>query len=302
MKNTVSDGYAGISYYWDEPLDGKNTVYKDTYSFHAEWEAGVFYDYIRQVLVDSNIDSGNWSYDSLFIDPRADDLATRWEVFDFSYNIALANADEWAAWNGYNCLTPAVPVLQNPPSSAPVWAYKIYSNTQYGFTLRYPTFLIDSTKQWFVDGMVEPGFVLLKRFTVPGKNTANDDGAQIYADIEMTVGTSPDAITSCSDTQGYFFDYTKNISYPVIHGIQFTSYDGYGNAAGQRIGGRVFQTIHNNICYHIEILETGSVFVQGPNADPQTAQDEATKYHFPFNANQVFDTLTPVAESFSFSS
>ena len=81
-KNVLdpSDMWAGYSYYWSSSLpdDDSTTGYKDIYTFGAEWQARIFYDYIRKVVQNDDV---------LRIDPRANAIATREEVFEFAKNI-----------------------------------------------------------------------------------------------------------------------------------------------------------------------------------------------------------------------
>ncbi len=76
--------WAGYSYYWSSslPTDDSTTGYKDIYPFGAEWQARVFYDYIRKILEDDG---------KLYINPRASERATRGEVFDFAAKIDKKN-------------------------------------------------------------------------------------------------------------------------------------------------------------------------------------------------------------------
>ncbi len=81
MKSFPEDGaWAGYSYYWSSSLPDNDspTGYKDIHTFGAEWQAGVFYEYIRKILRDDA---------QLRIDPRANSLATREEVFEFAKKI-----------------------------------------------------------------------------------------------------------------------------------------------------------------------------------------------------------------------
>lgn len=82
LMKAYSDGggWAGYSYYWDAnfPVDGDNVGYKDHYTFSAEWQARVFYDYIRKILRDDS---------QLRVNPRASTAATRAEVFVFAKKI-----------------------------------------------------------------------------------------------------------------------------------------------------------------------------------------------------------------------
>jgi hypothetical protein len=65
-----SGGWAGYSYYWSSSLPDvdSTTGYKDIHDFGAEWQALVFYDYIRKILQND---------DMLRVDPRVNDRATR---------------------------------------------------------------------------------------------------------------------------------------------------------------------------------------------------------------------------------
>lgn len=84
MKAFPDDGaWAGYSYYWSSslPTDASTRGYKDIYPFGTEWQARVFYDYIRKVLRDDG---------ALHTDPRAGAIATRQEVFHFAYTILEA--------------------------------------------------------------------------------------------------------------------------------------------------------------------------------------------------------------------
>lgn len=81
MKTFPDDGaWAGYSYYWSSslPNDSSTTGYKDIYHFDAEWQARVFYDYIRKVLHNDA---------ELRKDPRATTVATREDIFEFAKNI-----------------------------------------------------------------------------------------------------------------------------------------------------------------------------------------------------------------------
>lgn len=86
LMKAYSDGggWAGYSYYWSSSLPGDddNTGYKDIYPFGAEWQARIFYDYIRKIIEDDK---------QLYINPRASERATRGEVFDFATKIDKKN-------------------------------------------------------------------------------------------------------------------------------------------------------------------------------------------------------------------
>lgn len=89
MKAYPNDGgWAGYSYYWSSslPTDDSTTGYKDIYPFGSEWQARVFYDYIRKILEDDS---------KLYINPRASERATRGEVFEFAYKIDKKSIKTW---------------------------------------------------------------------------------------------------------------------------------------------------------------------------------------------------------------
>lgn len=82
LMKTFPDGggWAGYSYYWEAnfPYDGDTVGYRGAYLFGAEWQARVFYDYIRKVLQDDS---------QLGIQPWPEVKATRRDVFEFATNI-----------------------------------------------------------------------------------------------------------------------------------------------------------------------------------------------------------------------
>lgn len=75
-----SGAWAGYSYYWDNnfPNEGDDIGYREAHLFTAEWQARVFYDYIRKVLRDdAKLQEKPW--------PTV--KATRRDVFGFAVNI-----------------------------------------------------------------------------------------------------------------------------------------------------------------------------------------------------------------------
>lgn len=81
LKAFPNTGFAtDYSYYWDAnfPVEGDNVGYKNAYYFGAQWQAAVFYDYVRHVIHD---DAG------LRTSPRASEDAKLKEVFDFAAHV-----------------------------------------------------------------------------------------------------------------------------------------------------------------------------------------------------------------------
>lgn len=81
LKTFPNDGgWAGYSYYWSSslPVDDSPTGYKDIYNFGAEWQASVFYEYIRKILHDDT---------QLRVNPHAGDAAIRKDVFGFAKKV-----------------------------------------------------------------------------------------------------------------------------------------------------------------------------------------------------------------------
>lgn len=95
--------WAGYSYYWDNnfPTDGDSVGYKDAYKFDAEWQARVFYDYIRKVLRDDK---------ALKTSPRPSVAATRAEAFVFAKKIM----DAWEQKVSAEETLPATHTVQVP--------------------------------------------------------------------------------------------------------------------------------------------------------------------------------------------
>ncbi len=81
MKTFSDDGaWAGYSYYYaaNLPWDGHESGYRDIYYYGAEWQAEVFYAYVRKVLHDDT---------KLHVNPWATVKATRRDVLEFAKNI-----------------------------------------------------------------------------------------------------------------------------------------------------------------------------------------------------------------------
>ncbi len=81
MKTCEDDGaWAGYSYYYSAnlPWDGHDSGYKDIYYYGAEWQAQVFYEYVRKILHDDA---------QLHVNPWATVKATRKDVLEFAKNI-----------------------------------------------------------------------------------------------------------------------------------------------------------------------------------------------------------------------
>ena len=182
--------------------------------------------------------------------------------------------------------------------------WKTYTNTKYGFSIQYPADLVnaDLGARGYYDHGVDPNFTVLKRFEMPGSQNSGNE--KIAGLIQISIATKSDAVSSCltyrSPDEATNMYATTSTTDATINGIQFKKFEGSEGDLGNRFGERVFTTVKNNICYKIEINESGVGFAVGPNVSQQTSLAEAKKYGFPFSAYDVFAKLTPVALTFKF--
>lgn len=181
---------------------------------------------------------------------------------------------------------------------------KTYSDSQFGFKFEYPSYLIDLGEQQFTSYLVGPNsdFKTLKLLAIPGKSEGRD-GMGISGHLQISVGTSSPAIASClavpqGGSEGFG---AKAVASRVdINGINFTKYSISDAGLGNRFAETAYVTLRNNVCYKIEVIESGRGFSAGANIDKRTAEVEKIKYGFPFSAWDVFDQLNPVVQKFKF--
>ena len=179
--------------------------------------------------------------------------------------------------------------------------WKTYTNTQYGFSIQYPSNLVDRSLEAlsYYDHVVNPNFSVVKRLGMPG--STNSGSQSIDGLIQISVATQSGVVSTCLTVRSPDeLNNTFNVANVMINGSQFAEFDSSSGDLSNRFGERVFSTVKNNACYRIEIIESGVAFTAGPKVSQQTATDEATRYGFPFSAYDVFDKLTPVAMTFRF--
>jgi len=148
--------------------------------------------------------------------------------------------------------------------------WKTYTNTQYGFSIQYPTDLIDGGVQPFSDYLYiqDSDFGVVKRL----EKTSDEL-------VQISTATSAAAVSSCLAYSSNS-DEVSNTGNVAINGIQFAKYDFGRVGLSHRFRDRIFSTVRNNTCYRIEIIESWL-------ANPEPAIDAIKEF-------------TPIVMSFKF--
>lgn len=148
--------------------------------------------------------------------------------------------------------------------------YAAYVDETYGFRLLYPKDLIPETtfKRFYVlsdmwrarapEGEDGIGLVAIPVFRIDQGGIATGKPYPLYFDAEVRVGVSADAnvVKNCfAPDEGYT---NQKITDVVINGTSFKKFEFEDAAMMQYMKGESYRTVHNNRCYVVEQLETGS--------------------------------------------
>lgn len=178
-------------------------------------------------------------------------------------------------------------VYKNQPQSN----LQTYKNTDYNFTISYPKNLTPEfvfktyyhlSNTWRNDVMPESkgkGII-----SIPIYRIENKDSYPRYFDAELRIGASSDAqdVADCyNPNSGYQLSTTTEI----INGIEFRKFEFGGAGMMQYLYGVSYRTIHNNICYAIEKIKTGSNYSDGPMPN-DISQSVLDGYY-----DQIFDII-----------
>lgn len=158
--------------------------------------------------------------------------------------------------------TSAAPV---PPQT------QTYTNTKYHFTIAYPSTITPETSftsyyalsnKWRAETMPTTKGVPIVAFPVyridNNKGAATGKPYPLYFDTELRVGASTDAtdVKNCLANDPGFTDETSEDV--TINGTAFKKFS-FGDAAMmQYVDATSYRTVHNNTCFVIEQVKTGS--------------------------------------------
>jgi hypothetical protein len=150
-----------------------------------------------------------------------------------------------------------------------------YSNSQYGYSLEYPTtFIIDGQGHWWSGSWnTKPQLVV----HAAGSNSTS-----------VSVGASTDS----SDVAGCYINMSSTYAY--IHGVQFRMYYITDPAAGQEGLSHVYRLLKNGTCYQVQV---GFVGREISHLSTQAEKDAEIA-----SENKTFATLDAIAQTFQLGS
>ena len=172
----------------------------------------------------------------------------------------------------------------------------IYTNGKYGFSIFYPQ--SDSTETTFDSQYYLPATWRVNAlnsatgtpiFAIIGYKTQSDTSYPRYFETEVRIGASadPQEIAAC-DTTG-----NGEVALPdtVINKVIWKTFSLQDDAMMQYLNGTSYRTIHDNTCFALEEIETGSSY-----------RDDATSTSdIPDSVlSQKFKDLDSIVQSFSF--
>jgi len=198
-------------------------------------------------------------------------------------------------------LIPAMILLAQPVASTTLSTYR---NTQYSFTLRYPSHLTpshsgsigsDLASEIGIDGVGMSGDEVVGFVVTHFDGSKYPSFSGFAADTWVDVVVSPD-VSGC-----YAGVSTPRGPVPptdvTINGMQFKRLDAIGNAMGGRsievIGNRI---IHDGRCFAIE---QGSLFAPG-GGGPGATSAETDAFNTALNSAQQTTAATAIVNSFQF--
>jgi membrane-bound inhibitor of C-type lysozyme len=147
-----------------------------------------------------------------------------------------------------------------------------YTNDTYGFSIEYPSDLTPETTftkyyalgdAWRAQVTANPKGVPVVAIPVYRIDNNKDGIATgkpfpLYYDAEVRVGVSSDAteVKNClANDPGFTTQKSENVT---INGITFKKFSFQDAAMQQYVEGNSYRTVHNNKCYVVEQIRTGS--------------------------------------------
>jgi hypothetical protein len=204
------------------------------------------------------------------------------------------------AWWGFHkhaaVSTPTVTHTAQEATEPSLTGLSIYTNGQFGFSIFYPSqdkvettfdqqYFLPTT--WRVDAFPEATGTPI--IALVGYQTGSSDSYPRYFEAEVRVGASanPHEVAACDSPTG------DEASLPdkIINGVTWKAFVLENVGMMQYLKGISYRTIHDNTCFALEQIETGSDYrdaSSSPNDIPDTTLD------------QHYNNLNSIAESFSF--
>lgn len=174
-----------------------------------------------------------------------------------------------------------------------------YSNSEYGFTLRFPPYINphnsfstfhNLTNNWRVNASQVnqgKGIVEFPVYSVDQGSIATGKSYPLFFLAELRVGVSPNVKECYSTDPGYTNQVVTNVN---INGVTFKKFSWSDGAMMQYIQGESYRTIHNNMCYVLEQIKAGTNY-RDETMKPGVAETTLTNY---------YNTAGTIAKTFKF--
>ncbi len=162
-----------------------------------------------------------------------------------------------------------------------------YSNSEYGFTLRFPPYINphnsfstfhNLTNNWRVNASQVnqgKGIVEFPVYSVDQGSVATGKSYPLFFIAELRVGVSPNVKECYSYDPGYTNQKVTDVN---INGVTFKRFSFQDAAMMQYVQGESYRTIHNNMCYVLEQIKAGSNY-RDDTMKPGVAETTLTNYY-----------------------
>ncbi len=188
------------------------------------------------------------------------------------------------AWGGFEGCAP----IANAPSPTPkneAANWKTYTNTKYGFEIKYPNdfeLYTDVNKMEVLSyiPVCNPDMAICLYYLKDNQKNTNFEGAGISVDILKDSGTK----ASCSMIK----EGEEKTGFIAINGVNFDIYKGGGAATGHFEEYFNYRTFKNNYCYQITLRKTEANI---SNFDPSLGVKEYDWNEVMANQEQVLSTF-----------
>jgi hypothetical protein len=145
-----------------------------------------------------------------------------------------------------------------------------YANTTYGFSMRFPDGVQARGGDYSTFNSLPSSWRLYPELANQGSPAASfiiirkDEGGvatgkayPLFYDAEVRVGVSPDIAKCYALDSGYS---TEKITDVVVNGITFKKFSTSNAAMMKYVDAESYRTIHNNKCYVLEQIRSGSSY------------------------------------------
>jgi hypothetical protein len=190
----------------------------------------------------------------------------------------------------------ATTTVQEASDTPSLSGLSIYTNGQYGFSMFYPAQAKTETvfdqqyflpNTWRVDAFSDATGTPI--IAIVGYETKSSTSYPRYFETEVRIGasTDPHEVAACNSPTG---DETS-LPDKVINGVRWKAFVLQNAGMMQYLKGISYRTIHDNTCFALEQVETGSSY-RDTKASSSDIPDATLDQHY--------NDLSSIVESFSF--